>query len=448
MGLRSVLERPRKGRRVLVSHRLGAGEFALKDYLRHSIVTLEAAPELSTYLEVCFYRLLHTLEIVPRGRGKVLELGANPYFFTLLLYRYRDYELELANYFGDREGRRGTQEIINDKYGEKHTFSYKHFNIETEKFPYEDETFDGVLFCEIIEHLTVDPVASISEIHRVLRPGGWLLLTTPNAVRRQNLVKLVRRENFYDPYSGYGPYGRHNREYTPRELRELLTGCGFSVEILRTTDLHPSSWGIRALALVMGEQSGYNLYCLARKTGEFVWEYPPWLFRSGVPTKRVESSWVAMGVNDAVQLGKGWWQLEKWPGVGPVRWTSRSAEAFLRSKGGKRLRAEIHGGPKPAAGRTVRVRVGSGDLRKTFGEAVWKLPVEVWERPEMTLASSTPAGEVSVVLEVDEVFVPSEHEDSADSRELGVAVRSLELDVEPEVMEPRNQRSGLSGSPK
>jgi SAM-dependent methyltransferase len=39
--------------------------------------------------------------------------------------------------------------------------------------------FDTVISCETIEHLA-DPVQALRELHRVLRPGGCLLLTTPN----------------------------------------------------------------------------------------------------------------------------------------------------------------------------------------------------------------------------------------------------------------------------
>lgn len=44
---------------------------------------------------------------------------------------------------------------------------------------FDDEEFDVVTALEVLEHLT-DPVSWLREIHRVLKPGGWLLLTTPN----------------------------------------------------------------------------------------------------------------------------------------------------------------------------------------------------------------------------------------------------------------------------
>jgi len=46
--------------------------------------------------------------------------------------------------------------------------------------PFEDNTFDVVWSSEVIEHL-IDPVAAASEMRRVLRPGGALVLTTPNS---------------------------------------------------------------------------------------------------------------------------------------------------------------------------------------------------------------------------------------------------------------------------
>src|SRR5438094_669339 len=181
--------RPMTERRIWVPAQLFHDEAQLKNELSHAIVTPSAAAELRGYLDDCFRRLLTTLEFVPNGRGRVLELGANPYFFTMMLKRFRDYELELANFFGGRG--EAVQRIENTATGESHEFRYREFNIEEEEFPYPDGHFDGVLYCEILEHLIRDPIAVFAEIHRVLKPGGWLVLTTPNVARRQNVTRLA-----------------------------------------------------------------------------------------------------------------------------------------------------------------------------------------------------------------------------------------------------------------
>jgi 2-polyprenyl-6-hydroxyphenyl methylase/3-demethylubiquinone-9 3-methyltransferase len=46
--------------------------------------------------------------------------------------------------------------------------------------PVPDNTFDLVLFTEIIEHIAFNPVAMWREIYRVMRPGARILITTPN----------------------------------------------------------------------------------------------------------------------------------------------------------------------------------------------------------------------------------------------------------------------------
>ena len=54
------------------------------------------------------------------------------------------------------------------------------FDAEKDRFPYADGYFSTVLCCELVEHLTEDPMHMMAEINRILRPGGHLVLTTPN----------------------------------------------------------------------------------------------------------------------------------------------------------------------------------------------------------------------------------------------------------------------------
>jgi glycosyltransferase involved in cell wall biosynthesis/SAM-dependent methyltransferase len=257
-----------------------------------SSVQIEDAPleELKTYVTADFKRFVYTLALVPERSGlKVLELGANPYFTTALLHKFRRIELHLANFFNHPE-QHGRQRVTIHKTGETLDFDYQQFNIEEDRFPYEDDQFDVVLFCEIIEHLLSDPVHALSEIRRVLKPGGLLVLTTPNVARLDNVRKLIAGENVYDPYSGYGPYGRHNREYTPQDLFQLLSANGFHVRAMYTADVNPghtsSSVSLESIApLVKHRQPdlGQYIFCQSNVTRESKEQdavRPDWLYRS------------------------------------------------------------------------------------------------------------------------------------------------------------------------
>jgi SAM-dependent methyltransferase len=412
-----------KERRVWVSRGLSCNEERLKEELAHGIVSPEVADELRGYLDDCFRRLLTTLELVPCGEGQVLELGANPYFFTMMMKKFRRYELQLANFFGGHGEK--AQRVHNELTGETHEFAYREFNIEEDEFPYSDAQFDGVIYAEILEHLIRDPIAVFAEIHRVLKPGGWLIVTTPNVARRQNVMRLKDGLNLYDPYSGYGPYGRHNREYTAAELRELLTNTGFAVERLMTRDLHPCNRVSKVWAVTLGRDSGYNLYAVARRGPEFRWYYPNWLFRSGMRQRRVRHPFIRVGVNDAVQLGTGWWDLERWPD-GPMRWMRSRAEAFVLAKGGERtLKLVVCGGPqerRAAPRMTVRIDTPGGRSPVSLATVV---PTASWSCVELSLPEPLPAGEIRFTLEAPS-FVPADLVGNGDPRELGVGLREVE----------------------
>ena len=265
-----------------------------EDELREMIssVRVEDAPaeEMKIYVESDFKRFVHTLGLVPEVAGQtILELGANPYFTTTLLSKFRDAELHLANFFGESEGE-AKQKVTIHQTGEVVEYSYKQFNIEEDVFPYRDDFFDAVLFCEIIEHLLSDPVHALTEIRRVLKPGGILVLTTPNVARLDNVRKIIAGENVYDPYSGYGPYGRHNREYTREDLFNLLTANSFSVRTMFTADVNPGHTSSSVplstvIPLVSHRPSdlGQYIFCqcsVSRESKDSVAVRPRWLYRS------------------------------------------------------------------------------------------------------------------------------------------------------------------------
>jgi SAM-dependent methyltransferase len=249
----------------------------------------EPPGHLDAYLGESFLRFLHTYGLVRNESGRCLELGANPYFMTHLLDRYTDLELSFANYFGSNGESVETVSYVpvgGDKTVEDKRPT-KLFNIEEDPFPYEDSTFEVVLFCEMIEHLLMNPLAPLGEIHRVLKPGGALVLTTPNVARLSNVLTLVAGDNVYDPYSGFGPYGRHNREYTRHELHRLLDFAGFGVESSFTADANvwnagvwPHAGEIEPLVESRSQDLGQYIFVRARPARPPRKGLPSFLYRS------------------------------------------------------------------------------------------------------------------------------------------------------------------------
>ena len=203
----------------------GVAEQQLFDFV--TSVRVQDAPEaeMRAYGTHDFRRFVYTWGLAKDIKGKCLELGGNPYFTTMLLKKFTDLDISLANYFGHENNGEYTQAVdyLELNSGEKKTekLTFQHFNIENDQFPYEDGDFDLVIFAEIIEHLLNDPSKVLREIKRVLKQNGTLILTTPNVARLENVARMISGANIYDPYSGYGPYGRHNREYNRHELSSV-----------------------------------------------------------------------------------------------------------------------------------------------------------------------------------------------------------------------------------
>lgn len=206
---------------------------SVRSFLKSVSVDNSPASEFAGYVDRDWRRFVYTWMLCRDLTGKCLEIGASPYFTTALLKEYTGLDLTLSNYspttakVGENVAR-----WTSPRTGApiEHRMVHDLFNVETDPLPYPDDHFDVILFCEVVEHLTNDPLAALMEIRRVLKPGGRLILTTPNSASARNLFKILTGKSVYDRYSGYGPYGRHNREYTKGEIERMLGIVGFSVE--------------------------------------------------------------------------------------------------------------------------------------------------------------------------------------------------------------------------
>ena len=87
---------------------------------------------------------------------------------------------------------------------------------------------DIVVMAEVIEHLTTAPTHVLRKIKKVLRPGGYLVLSTPNAVALDKRIKMLKGQHPYHLISEDPRNPNHFREYTLSELLEFASSCGFS----------------------------------------------------------------------------------------------------------------------------------------------------------------------------------------------------------------------------
>lgn len=253
--------------------------------------SLDFPDDARRYLEIHVHRIARTLTLVPppRRTKRVLELGTYMQM-TPALGCVLGYEEVRGAYFG-KLGRVDEKTV---SAGGKEIFRcfVDHFDCERDVYPYEDGRFDCVLACEIFEHMLLDPMHMLLEMHRVLDDGGTLVLSTPNVASYTAVARILEQSGNPQLYSMYPyPYGEfrdteipHVREYTPAELREALESAGFEVEYLFTDTIagYNSFLWVRHFL----ERNGYDaslrgeqMYSIAHKrTGAPVRRYPPFLY--------------------------------------------------------------------------------------------------------------------------------------------------------------------------
>lgn len=154
----------------------------------------------------------------------VVDVGASPFY---LLYR----ALELGAkrgcgiYFANDDHPLNALREIHSKVG---SIELIHMNIESDQLPFADNSIDVLTACEILEHLEYFPFRFVQEMRRVLRPGGIICFTVPNAASIGNILKLVFQKNIFMKYRS-DPTGRHKHEYTLAQLKAFVSYLGCDI---------------------------------------------------------------------------------------------------------------------------------------------------------------------------------------------------------------------------
>ena len=121
--------------------------------------------------------------------------------------------------------------------------------------PFPADHFTVVSLLDVIEHV-VDPVAELREIYRILRPGGIVVMTTPNAAGLMQRIVGSKRKLFGQPWCPIDDIPWHLWGFTPGTFRLCMEKAGFQVEYVDSLEPSPlstnsnsGSRGLKKLAL-------------------------------------------------------------------------------------------------------------------------------------------------------------------------------------------------------
>ena len=186
--------------------------------------------------DMAFKRRVRTIFewLPPRSGASYLEAGCGRGFYLQMYRHLSDCSLVGAELDGEilRKARRNV----------RHLPLLMLNQADITRLPYASDSFDGVVFSEVLEHIP-DDAAALREIWRVLKPGGRVAITVPNRYYpffwdpiNKTLEALVDRPIRSGPLAGI--WANHERLYERDELRARVTAAGFTVRAERAFTHH------------------------------------------------------------------------------------------------------------------------------------------------------------------------------------------------------------------
>ncbi len=138
--------------------------------------------------------------------------------------------------------------------------------------PFPDDCFGSYLSFGVLEHFEHGMLPALLEAHRVVKPGGVLILTIPypNLLHRALQIrrKLQRGAALTDE-------GFYESAYTRRELEDLVSAAGFEVALAQATSHEFTLWGLGGVFRAPGY---YRTSALATALGGMLKRLLPWPF--------------------------------------------------------------------------------------------------------------------------------------------------------------------------
>jgi 2-polyprenyl-3-methyl-5-hydroxy-6-metoxy-1,4-benzoquinol methylase len=186
-------------------------------------------PELQSWYQIYAHahaaRIAHDLAHIERFAApdaRIADVGAAPYLLTAAL-QARGYRVEGLDLQPDRFASSIAALGL----------TIRRCNVETDRLPYDAGTIDVVVVNEIFEHLRIDPIATFAELHRILKPAGLLIMSTPNGLSLKRVAASCLHgrpgPEIYEEFAKLTQLGHmgHVREYAVNEVLNFLQSASF-----------------------------------------------------------------------------------------------------------------------------------------------------------------------------------------------------------------------------
>jgi 2-polyprenyl-6-hydroxyphenyl methylase/3-demethylubiquinone-9 3-methyltransferase len=182
-----------------------------------------------------FERMANTITKKIAPGSLILDIGSH-YLHSTLLLIFLGYKVDAMDV-----GEFSELELVKKRVSEYGLTNIIENDLTTlsSKMESADE-YDVILFTEILEHITFNPIGFWKNIHRLLKDGGIIYITTPNSFTIYNIVKTLKNLFFFrgiginvNMIFEYVTYGHHWKEYNAREVIKYfgyLTD-GFKVQV-------------------------------------------------------------------------------------------------------------------------------------------------------------------------------------------------------------------------
>lgn len=177
-----------------------------------------------------FNKILKSIPLLSKPI-RLLDIGPTP--FTIFIKKnfpqYEIWALDRTNLLENRFKSEGIQLKVTD--------------LDNIRIPFEDEYFDIVIFTEALEHVFAPPTCILTEVKRIMRPSGKLILSVPNIATLSKRIRLlfgitplesadVQMQKEWK--HGHG----HIHEYTKKEILSICKSVNFKisrVQMISTT---------------------------------------------------------------------------------------------------------------------------------------------------------------------------------------------------------------------